>query len=170
MAPMGAGAAPTGRPIMAEPAPGRIVPPGVPGRERLHVRVLIVDDHDGFRAALASAVALVEGMEVAGEARSGEEAVDAAVSLRPDVVIMDLSMPGISGIEATRRIRKRLPGMPVVILTAHADPAIARDAIAAGAAGCVPKGSSFEALIQLIREASRGDAVNPEAGDVANGA
>jgi DNA-binding NarL/FixJ family response regulator len=134
------------------------------------VRVLIVDDHDGFRAALASAVALVEGMEVAGEASSGEEAVDAAVALRPDVVIMDLSMPGISGIEATRRIRRRLPRMPVVILTAHADPAIGRDAMAAGAAGFVPKGSSFEALIQVVREAGGGMTVDRNNGDAANGA
>jgi DNA-binding NarL/FixJ family response regulator len=152
------------------PAPGRIVPPDGTRKGTFLVRVLIVDDHDGFRAALASAVTLVEGMEVAGEARSGEEAVDAAVSLRPDVVIMDLSMPGISGIEATRRVRKRLPGMAVVILTAHADPAIGRDATAAGAAGFVPKGSSFEALIQVVREAGGGDAVDRDAGNAANGA
>jgi DNA-binding NarL/FixJ family response regulator len=156
--------------MMARPAPSRILLPRPYQEGTTPVRVLIVDDHDGFRAALASAVALVEGMDVAGEASSGEEAVEVAVALRPDVIIMDLSMPGISGIEATRRIRRRLPGMPVVILTAHADPAIGRDARAAGAAGFVPKGSSFEALIQVVREAGGGEAANPDTEDMANGA
>jgi DNA-binding NarL/FixJ family response regulator len=117
------------------------------------MRILVVDDHSGFRAALSSALAMVDGMEVAGEASDGETAVDSAVAIRPDLVIMDLSMPGISGIEATRKIRQRLPATPVVILTAHAAPAIERDAIAAGAAGFVAKGAPFDELLSVMRDA-----------------
>jgi chemotaxis response regulator CheB len=78
------------------------------------VRVLVVDDHPAFRRALASALSLVDDVEVAGEASGGEDACIEAQELRPDVVLMDLSMPDISGIEAMQRIHSTSPEMPVV--------------------------------------------------------
>lgn len=117
------------------------------------MRVLLVDDHPGFRSALAAALSLVDGVDVVGEEEDGESAVDAAVVLLPDLVVMDLSMPGISGIEATRKIHHRLPGQPVVILTAHATPAIERDALAAGAFAFLAKGTPFEDMLATFLQA-----------------
>jgi DNA-binding NarL/FixJ family response regulator len=128
------------------------------------VRVLLVDDHPGFRSALAAALRLVEGMEVAGEAADGEAGVLAAVALRPDLVVMDLSMPGISGIEATRRIRNRLPGVAVVVLTAHTAPTLEQEALACGASGFVSKGTSFEELIEIMRQATQSEATEASTG------
>jgi two-component system response regulator NreC len=120
------------------------------------VRLLVVDDHAGFRAALVSALGMVEDLEVVGEAADGEEAVEAAISLLPDVLVMDLSMPGLSGIEATRKLRRSLPRMPVVILTAHADPAIEREAVEAGVTRFLAKGTPFDELVLAIRQAEAG--------------
>ena len=96
------------------------------------MRVLVVDDHPAFRRALASALSLVDDIEVAGEAAGGEDACIEAQELRPDVVLMDLSMPDISGIEAMQRIHSTSPELPVVILTAHADEGVERAARGAG--------------------------------------
>lgn len=128
------------------------------------MRVLLVDDHPGFRSALAAALRLVDGMEVAGEAGDGEAGVLAAVALRPDLVVMDLSMPGISGIEATRRIHQRLPGVPVVVLTAHTAPTLEQEALACGAAAFVSKGTSFEELMEIMRRAAQSEGTEAGAG------
>src|SRR6266487_6621703 len=90
----------------------------------MSMRVLVVDDHPAFRRALTSALGLVAGLEVAGEAGCGVAALEGAEELDPDVVVMDLSMPDISGIDAMKRIHQRKPDLPVVILTAHADPGV----------------------------------------------
>jgi DNA-binding NarL/FixJ family response regulator len=118
------------------------------------VRVLVVDDHPGFREALTAALGLVEGLEVAGAAPDGESAVVAADELRPDVVLMDMSMPGISGIEATVRIHQRLPQLPVVMLTAQAAPGIEEEAIAAGVGVFLAKGSPFEEIVEALSAAA----------------
>jgi len=86
------------------------------------LRVLVVDDHPAFRRALTSALNMVDNIEVAGEADGGVRATEQVAAVEPDLVIMDLSMPDISGIDAMKAIHRRQPDLPVVFLTAHADP------------------------------------------------
>lgn len=116
------------------------------------VRVLVVDDHHGFRRALVATLKLVDGIDVAGEASEGETGADLALTSKPDVVLMDLSMPGISGVDAMRRIHRREPQMPVIILTAHADQALEREAMAAGASGFIAKGGGLQELVDALLE------------------
>jgi len=118
------------------------------------VRVLVVDDHPAFRRALTSALGLVDGLEVAGEAGGGVAACSEAEEVDPDVVLMDLSMPDLSGIDAMRRIHERRPDLPVVILTAHADPGVEKEARAAGASGFLPKGTGLDDLVIVLHEAA----------------
>lgn len=114
------------------------------------VRVLVVDDHPGFRRALVSTLSLVSSLEVIGEAGDGETGSDAAVALNPDVVLMDLSMPGISGVDSMKRIHRTDPDLPVIILTAHADSALENEALAAGAAGFIAKGGGLQELVDSL--------------------
>jgi NarL family two-component system response regulator YdfI len=118
------------------------------------VRVLVVDDHPAFRRALSSALSLVEDIEVAGEAGGGEAACAEAEQLDPDIVIMDLSMPDLSGIDAMKKIHERRPDLPVVILTAHADEGVEREAMEAGASGFLAKGTGLRDLIIVLHEAA----------------
>lgn len=118
------------------------------------VRVLVVDDHPAFRKALSSALNMVEDIEVAGEAGGGVAACEQAERLNPDAVVMDLSMPDLDGIGAMRRIHETHPGLPVVILTAHADAGTEREAREAGASGFVAKGSGLKDLIIILHEAA----------------
>lgn len=120
------------------------------------MRVLVVDDHPAFRKALASALRLVGDIEVAGEASGGEDACVEAKELRPDVVLMDLSMPDISGIEAMQRIHSSTPDLPVVILTAHADEGVERAARSAGASGFVAKGRGLHDILRTLHEVTAG--------------
>lgn len=121
------------------------------------LRVLVVDDHPAFRRALTSALKMVRDIEVAGEAGGGVAATRQAAALAPDVVLMDLSMPDLDGIEAMREIHKKKPDLPVVILTAHADPGIEREARAAGASGFLAKGIGLEDLVVVLHEAAETD-------------
>lgn len=116
------------------------------------MRVLVVDDHPAFRKALASALSLVDDIEVAGEASGGEDACIEAEEVNPDVVLMDLSMPDISGIEAMQKIHASTPDLPVVILTAHADAGVERAAIGAGASGFVAKGRGLQDILVVLHE------------------
>jgi DNA-binding NarL/FixJ family response regulator len=116
------------------------------------VRVLVVDDHPAFRKALSSALSLVEDIEVAGEAAGGEDACLEAAELQPDVILMDLSMPDISGIEAMQKIHSATPDLPVVILTAHADEGVERAALGAGASGFVAKGRGLQDILVVLHE------------------
>jgi DNA-binding NarL/FixJ family response regulator len=132
--------------------------PEVRDREKVSeiVRVLVVDDHPAFRKALASALRLVGDIEVAGEASGGEDACIGAKELQPDVVLMDLSMPDISGIEAMQRIHSATPELPVVILTAHADEGVERAARGAGASGFVAKGRGLQDILRTLHEVTAG--------------
>ena len=121
------------------------------------VRVLVVDDHPAFRKALTSALRLVDDIEVAGEAGGGIAACEGAAELRPDVVLMDLSMPDLDGIGAMKRIHESSPDMPVVILTAHADPGVEREAREAGASGFLAKGTGLQDLVIVLHEAADND-------------
>ena len=118
------------------------------------MRILVVDDHPAFRRALTSALRMVKGIEVAGEAGGGKEATDRARDAEPDLVLMDLSMPDFDGIEAMRRIHEDKPDLPVVILTAHADPGVEREAREAGASGFLAKGTALEDIVIVLNEAS----------------
>jgi DNA-binding NarL/FixJ family response regulator len=120
----------------------------------MRVRVLVVDDHPAFRKALTSALRLVGNIEVAGEAGGGVAACDQAEALRPDVVLMDLSMPDLSGIDAMKKIHESRPELPVVILTAHADAGVEREALDAGARGFLAKGTGLHDLVVTLHEAA----------------
>jgi DNA-binding NarL/FixJ family response regulator len=117
------------------------------------LRVLVVDDHSAFRRALTSALRMVDSIEVAGEAGGGVAAIKQARALATNLVIMDLSMPDLDGIEAMRQIHQARPELPVVFLTAHADPGVEREAREAGASGFLAKGISLEDLVIALHEA-----------------
>jgi DNA-binding NarL/FixJ family response regulator len=123
----------------------------------LVVRVLIVDDHaivrDGLRAVLSA-----EGMAVVGECASGDEAVATAARLEPDVVLMDLRLPGIDGVDATRQIVEAGTSRVLVLTTYDSDGDIVR-AVAAGAIGYLLKDTSRQALVRAVEAASRGETV-----------
>jgi DNA-binding NarL/FixJ family response regulator len=103
------------------------------------------------------------GFEVVGEAPDGAEAVRLATELKPDVILMDVTMPVLDGVEATRQVRDRLPGTQVVILTMHADREVLVDAIRAGAAGYLVKDCSTEEVVDTVRKAASGEtALSPE--------
>ena len=120
------------------------------------IRVLLVDDHAVVRAGLRLFLADQADLEVVGEAEDGASAVAQAQELRPDVVLMDLRMPGLDGIAATRQIRAALPQTAVVVLTTYTDTANVSQAIAAGAIGYVPKDVPPPELAATIREAAHG--------------
>jgi DNA-binding NarL/FixJ family response regulator len=125
-----------------------------PAGGELKVRVLVVDDHAAFRRALTTALRLVDDIEVAGEAGGGVAACEGAAELSPDVVLMDLSMPDLSGIDAMKKIHENQPDLPVVILTAHADEGVEREAREAGASGFLAKGTGLQDLLIVLHEAT----------------
>jgi DNA-binding NarL/FixJ family response regulator len=122
------------------------------------IRVLLCDDHAVVREGLARLLETTEGIEVAGTAADGEEAVAATLALRPDVVMMDLAMPNLYGVAATRRISAEAPDVRVVVLTSFADNTRILDAIDAGARGYLLKDSEAPEVVRAIRAAARGEA------------
>jgi DNA-binding NarL/FixJ family response regulator len=131
------------------------LPPTASPKEKMTLRVLVVDDHPAFRRALTSALRLVKDVEVAGEAGGGLAAAEQVRALDPDLVLMDLSMPDLDGIEAMRRIHATQPDIPVVILTAHADAGVEREARAAGASGFLANGTPLEDIVLVLNDAAR---------------
>ena len=123
------------------------------------IRVLIADDHPVFRDGLRALVASAPDLELVGEARTGLEAVDLAASGRPSVVLMDLRMPDLSGIEATRRILEADPGAAIVIVTMSEDDDSLFAAMRAGARGYIPKDAVREQILSAIRAAALGEAI-----------
>ncbi len=121
------------------------------------IRILVVDDHTLVRQGIVGLLASQPDIEVVGEASSGAEAVALAAELRPDVVLMDVTMPGIGGLEATRAVRERSPGVQVVVLTIHDREDYLFQALRAGAAGYVLKGADVSDLLAAVRAAQRGD-------------
>lgn len=120
-------------------------------------RVLIVDDHPLVRAGLAGLLAAADDLEVVAEASGGEQALQFADSHEPDVVLMDLSMPGMGGVEATRRLCAAHPGVRVVVLTSMHDPEKVTQALRAGATGFLLKDSEPDAVLAAVRGAARGE-------------
>jgi DNA-binding NarL/FixJ family response regulator len=121
------------------------------------IRVLLVDDHDLFRHGMRELLA-GQGFEIVAEASSGEAAVALAARYEPDVVVMDLSMPGIGGIEATRRISERVPRSRVLVLTIASGEEKVNDAILAGAAGYLLKDATPDEIATGVRSAAAGEA------------
>ena len=120
------------------------------------IRVLLVDDHALLRAGMARLLDLADDVAVVGAAANGE-GLEMAAAMRPDVVLMDLSMPGISGVEATRRLLAARPDTAVVVLTSFADPDLVLDAVDAGAVGYVLKDAEPDSVVGAVRAAARGE-------------
>jgi DNA-binding NarL/FixJ family response regulator len=120
------------------------------------IRLLLADDHRMLRETLKRSM-LDEGFDVVGEASDGQEAVDLAEQLQPDVILMDVTMPEIDGVEATRRIVEQQPDARIVMLTMHADQDVIAAAIRAGATGYLVKDCSFEQVAATVREAITGE-------------
>ena len=123
------------------------------------IRLLIVDDHPVVRDGLRGIFTGDDGFVVVGEAGTGAEAVAEAVRLRPDVVLMDLRMPEMGGVEATRRLRDRAPSAHVLVLTTYDTDDDVLPAVEAGATGYLLKDAPREELVRAVRAASRGDSV-----------
>jgi two-component system response regulator DevR len=122
-------------------------------------RILLVDDHEVVRMGLRALLERYPHLQVVGEAGNAEEALIEAERLRPDVVVMDVRLPGRSGVEACRDIRARLPDTRVIMLTSYAEDQAVFQAIAAGACGYVLKQIGSEALVQAIETVGRGEAL-----------
>jgi DNA-binding NarL/FixJ family response regulator len=123
------------------------------------IRVLVADDHPAFRAGLNLLLTDVDDIEVVDTAQNGLDAVRLALLLEPDVVVMDLRMPDLDGIEATRRLHADLPDLGVIVLTMFDDDASVFAAMRAGARGYLLKGAEQEDIVRAIRAVSAGDAI-----------
>ncbi len=121
------------------------------------IRILIADDHTIVREGLRKLLDDESGIEVVGEATDGRDAVAKAIDLLPDIVIMDLSMPGLHGLEATRQICKRSPKTRVLILSMHKNEAYVLQALQSGASGYILKDSASEEVVGAIHAVSKGD-------------
>lgn len=120
------------------------------------ISVLIVEDHTLVREGLRMMLKLESDFEVIGEAKDGREAVALALKLHPNVILMDIAMSGLNGLEATRQLAKLLPKSRVIILTAHCDDVYVKSAVASGAAGFILKQDSTNDVCRAIREVHRG--------------
>ena len=121
------------------------------------IKILVADDHAVLRDGIRALLGLYDDIEIVGEASEGKEAVEKTQDLVPDVVVMDIAMPGMDGLEATRRIRKKSPKVKILVLTQHDDREYVLSAIKAGAAGYVPKRALGSELASAIRAVYEGD-------------
>jgi DNA-binding NarL/FixJ family response regulator len=119
------------------------------------ITVLLSDDHAVFREGLRSLLKATADIDVIGEAENGHTAVCEAKRLQPDVVVMDIAMPRLNGLEAARRIARQVPASRVLMLSAYRDEQYAKQAFEAGAAGYIPKEFASEGLLQAIRQACK---------------
>lgn len=125
------------------------------------IRVLLVDDQRLMRDGMRTLLSLEPDLEVAGEAGNGAEGVQQALALRPDVVLMDIRMPGMNGVEATREIRRALPATRVLILTTFDDDELIMEALLEGAAGYLTKDLPAEEIAEAVRKVQTGGVVMP---------
>jgi NarL family two-component system response regulator LiaR len=133
------------------------------------IRVMIVDEHDMVRRGLATVMQLNADLDLVGEARNGQQAVQMVEELQPDVVLMDLMMPVMDGATATRIICERWPQVQVIALTASEEQALIKKVLQAGAIGYLVKNLSIDELAQAIRSAHAGrSTLSPEAAQVLN--
>lgn len=124
--------------------------------ESKNIRVLVVDDHAVVRSGLADFLFAYDDLELVGEASSGEVAVSMCERVKPDVVLMDLVMPGMDGAEATRAIRQACPDIQVIVLTSYKDEDLVQNAMQAGAIGYLLKNVTADELAEAIRSAKAG--------------
>ncbi len=127
-----------------------------PDGEPSVIRLMLADDHRMLREGLRRSMS-ERGFEIVGEARDGAEAVDLAAAVRPDVILMDVSMPELGGVEATRQIKARQPEVRIVMLTMHADQDVLADAIRAGANGYLVKDCSTDEIASAIETVAAGE-------------
>jgi two-component system, NarL family, response regulator DegU len=126
------------------------------------IRLMLADDHRMLREGLRRSM-IDQGFDVVGEARDGEEAIRLAHELHPEVILMDVTMPEVDGVEATRQIRSELPDIKVVMLTMHADQEVLTSAIRAGANGYLVKDCSTDEIASAVRMAASGEtALSPQ--------
>ncbi|RIX52108.1 DNA-binding response regulator [Paenibacillus nanensis] len=130
------------------------------------LKVVVVDDHPMFRQGVVSVLEAAEGIEVVGEAVTGEEAVRLTLELRPNVVLMDINMPGLNGIEATARIKAEQSDIHILVLTMFKDDASVITAMKAGARGYLLKDADSEDIVDAVRSVASGKAIF--SGDVAS--
>ena len=127
------------------------------------IRIMIVDDHAMVRSGLRLFLMAFDDLELAGEAVNGSEAVSLANSLSPDVILMDLIMPTMDGIQATREIHKKYPKMKIIALTSFTEPQLIHDAVEAGVSGYLFKNASANELANAIRSVAAGNTIfSPE--------
>jgi DNA-binding NarL/FixJ family response regulator len=126
------------------------------GEKEHALRLVIADDHTMLREGLRRSLE-ARGIDVLGEAGDGAEAVRLALDLKPDVILMDVSMPGMDGVEATRQIRQQIPDASIVMLTMHADHVVLVRALRAGASGYLVKDCTTDEIVNTIRQAASGD-------------
>ncbi|WP_292603149.1 response regulator transcription factor [Nocardioides sp. REDSEA-S30_B4] len=128
------------------------------------IRIVLVDDHAVIRAGLAQLIATAEDIEVVGQAADGAEAVEQARALTPDVVLMDLQMPGVDGVSATREIVSAGLGVDVLVLTSYSDNERILDALDAGAVGYLLKDADPDDVLSGVRAVARGESpIHPKA-------
>ncbi|MCL4424557.1 MAG: response regulator transcription factor [Firmicutes bacterium] len=120
------------------------------------IRLLLVDDHTVLRSGLKAILQSQADFEVVGDVATGEEVLALARGLRPDVVLMDITLPGLNGLEATRALKKAIPDIRVLVLTQHEDQGYLRQALEAGASGYVPKRAADTELFTAVRLVYRG--------------
>src|ERR687896_1905610 len=123
------------------------------------LRILVAEDHPLFRKGMISLLSSIPDFEVVGEAATGEEAIARAAELQPDVVLMDLQMPEVNGIEATRKILQESPSVRVLVVTLVDDDDSVFMALRAGARGYVLKDADEEEMVQAIKAVGRGEAI-----------
>jgi DNA-binding NarL/FixJ family response regulator len=124
-----------------------------------NIRILIVDDQTITRSGLQNLLAAQPDLEIVGEAKDGEEAIEMAAALQPDLILMDLRMPGTNGIEATRRIRRTSPHIHILVLTVFEDDTSVFPAIRAGASGYLLKNTEQDELLRAVRTVAGGGAI-----------
>jgi two-component system, NarL family, response regulator LiaR len=130
--------------------------------EQARIRVVVADDHKVVRAGIRELLSDEPDIEVVGEARDGHEAVALALSVRPDVVVMDINMPELSGVEATRQIRAATPAVRVLVLTAYLDDPYIYGLLDAGASGYILKTAEGQEIVRAVRATAAGQsAIDP---------
>ena len=121
------------------------------------IRIMLVDDHAMVRAGTAELLRRIPDFDVVAEASDGKSAIELAQKIKPDIVVMDVHMPGLSGIEATQRLRELLPGIHVLVLSAYDDDHYVFSLLRAGASGYILKTAPIEELVRAIHQVEAGD-------------